>query len=561
MLLSLYIENIALIQHLEMDFSSGFHALTGETGAGKSILIDSIGLLIGSKGDKTLIRTGESQAYVCGKFGGFSSSVIAALADLGITLDEDETLLVERYLSEDGKSKVKLNSTPSTLGRLKEIGKYLIDIHGQHDTYALYDPSNYIRVLDAYSGMEETLSHYRDAYHIYADLRAQIDEMTRSESERLRLIEMLTYQVADIDAVAPKLGEDVALAEKEKRIKNSERIFKQSGFAYRALKGGEKGNVVMLLEKSAQALGQLKDVIPDVDALVAELMDCRYRIEDVAERAQDLASQDGGDPTSLINRIELRLDAIAKLKRKYGDSIEAILTYRKEAKERLELLQNADDRLIELKEKCKAAKGKALSLADKLHEGRIRAGRGLSCAVVDNLVFLDMPKVTFDVSICESMENGEKCLGPNGYDLVDFLISANQGEDVHSLSKVASGGELARIMLALKCVEKSKEQTAAMVFDEIDSGVSGKTARKIGLKILELSASAQVFCVTHSAQIASLADHHLLISKHVLDGRTLTTIRTLDEEGRIQELSRVLGGIQVTDAQRQAAIDMRKERR
>ena len=560
MILSLHIENVALIQHLEMDFSQGFHALTGETGAGKSILIDSIGLLIGSRGDKTLIRTGEHQAYVCATFGGFTSQVVSALEKAEVALEDDGTLLVERTLTEDGRSKVKLNSTPVSLTKLKEIGKYLIDIHGQTDTYALYDAANYIRVLDSYAGQADLLREYRQVYEVYASLTAQIADITKSESERLRLIEMLTYQVADIDAVAPKMGEDEALAEKEHRIKNAERIVKQAGFAYRALKGGEKGNALMLIQKSSQALSALKDVIPGVDALIAELEDCRYRLEDVAERAQDFASQEGGDPTALINRIEMRLDAISKLKKKYGDSIEAILAYRNDAKARLETLQNADDRLIELRGACEKARVQAQSLADQLHQERVSAADRLSKAVVENLVFLDMPKVTFTVSITVDQTDGKYQMGPSGYDLVDFMISANQGENVHSLSKVASGGELARIMLALKCVETDKEQTAAMVFDEIDTGVSGKTARKIGLKLLELSKNAQVFCVTHSAQIASLADIHLLISKHVESGRTLTTVKTLDEEGRIHELSRVLGGIHVTDAQRQAAIDMRKER-
>ena len=560
MIISLHIENIALIQHLEIDFSNGFHALTGETGAGKSILIDSIGLLIGSRGDKTLIRTGAQQAYVCALFGGFSAEVKDALACADVKLESDGTLLVERTLLEDGRSKVKLNSSPASLSKLKEIGKYLIDIHGQNDTYALYDASNYIRVLDSYASNQALSEQYRQAFEIFAEIEAQIAEITKSESERLRLIEMLTYQVADIDAVSPKIGEDLALQEKEHRIKNSERIVKQAGFAYRALKGGEKGNAVMLLQKSAQALSMLKDVIPDVEALIAELEDCRYRIDDVAEQAEQFASQEGGDPTTLINRIELRLDAIAKLKKKYGDSIEAILAYRNDAKARLDTLQNADDRLIALKAARESAYQNAFALAKKLHESRATAAESLSRAVVDNLVFLDMPKVTFTVDLRIQGDINAPQLGIAGFDQVDFLISANQGENMHSLSKVASGGELARIMLALKCVETDREQTTSMVFDEIDTGVSGKTARKIGLKLLELSKDVQVLCVTHSAQIASLADTHLLISKHVADGRTLTTVTALDEEGRIQELSRVLGGIHVTDAQRQAAIDMRKER-
>ncbi len=561
MLQTLQIENIALIQKLEMDFSHGFHALTGETGAGKSILIDSIGLLLGAKADKTLIRTGESQAYVTGLFVDLSSHAIRGVEGAGYTVNEDGSLLIERVLSADGKTKVKINGSISTIAKLKEISKYLIDIHGQTDTLALYDTTNYIRVLDEFSHVDSLLVEYREIYTRYSQIVEEIQSITKSESERLRLVEMLTYQVEDIDAVAPKVGEDDALEEKERLIKNSERIFRQTSFAYRALKGGEKGNVLLLIERSQQALEQLQDVIPDVEGLILELKDCRYRIEDVAERAQDLAPHSEGNPTQLIDKIEHRLAAIAKLKKKYGATIEEILAYREGAKTRLDALQNAEDRLIELQEKKNQVRDEALQVADALHKIRLQCAKMLSDAVVENLVFLDMPKVSFQVSVTVDVDaSGEVVLGHNGYDVAEFFISANQGEQLHSLSKVASGGELARIMLALKCVEQANENTASMIFDEIDAGVSGKTARKIGLKLLELSQHAQVLCVTHSAQIASLADVHWLIAKHESVGRTHTTIQSLDEEGRIVELSRVLGGIHVTEAQRQAAIDMRKEK-
>ena len=561
MLLTLQIENIALIRELELDFSRGFQALTGETGAGKSILIDSIGLLCGNKADKTLIRTGEERASVRGVFGNLSHVAVQALSEMDIVPDDEGCLLVERQLSVDGKSKIKISGVTVTLGILKEVAKHLIDIHGQSDTLTLYDSASYIRILDAYAGTEDALLAYGVVFERYESLKREIEEISRSEAERMRTIEMLTYQLADIDAVGLKPGEDVALEEKERRIKNHERIFRQCSFVYRALKGAEKGNACLLLDRSIAALETLTDVIPDAEKLISELRECLYSLEDIAEKVYDLTDTSEGDPTSAIDKIERRLDAIAKLKKKYGVTVEDILAYRAQAAKRLESMQNADARLEELTEELKQAYSEAAKLGEKIHSIRVRAGEYLSKQVIDNLVFLDMPKVKFCVVVTqEYSENGEYKLSPDGFDHVEFLISANKGEELHSLSKVASGGELARMMLALKCVESQRDLSVSMIFDEIDAGVSGKTARKIGLKLLELSKHTQIFCVTHSAQIASLADVHLLISKHEADGRTVTTVKELDEAGRIEELSRVLGGIHVTDAQRQAAVDMRQEK-
>ncbi len=561
MLETLHIENIALIRSLEIDFRRGFQVLTGETGAGKSILIGSIGLLTGMKSDKTLIRTGETEAIVYGVFCDISADAKTCLEGLDITPAEDGRVIVERRLYTDGRGKIKVNGTPVTLTALKELSKYLIDIHGQNDTLSLYDSAGYIRILDAFASCEDAYRAYSVDYASYEELRREMHEITKSEAERIRNIEMLTYQIADIDALSLKPGEDEVLEEKEKRIKNRERIFKQSSFVYRALKGAEKGNASMLLDRSASAMDALADVIPEAETLAKELRDCLYTIEDIAERAYSMSDGEDGDPSQMIDKIEARIDAIAKLKKKYGATVEDILAFRENAAKRLLQYQNADDRLAELTELCRTAREKAVMSAHVLHDKRRMAGVALASRVVETLVFLDMPKVSFRVDITENRdEAGEYLLSADGFDTVDFMISANSGEELHSLSRVASGGELARMMLSLKCAENISDASCAMVFDEIDSGVSGKTARKIGLKLLELSRHTQIFCVTHSAQIASLADDHYLISKHEADGRTMTALTTLDEEGRIQELSRVLGGIRVTDSQRQAAIDMRREK-
>ena len=562
MLKTLHIENIALIKELEMDFATGFHALTGETGAGKSILIDSIGLLCGAKADKTLIRTGETYALVKGIFGNFSPSAKETFSNLDIQLDDEENILVERVLYADGRAKVKVNGSATTLGVLKEISKFLIDIHGQSDTLTLYDSASYIRILDAFASIGPLLEEYTASYAKYEAVCREMEEISRSEAERIRTIEMLTYQIADIDSVGLKPGEDVALEEKELRLKNHERIFRQCSFVYRALKGAEKGNAILLLDRSASALEALVDVIPETEKLAGEIRECLYLLTDIAERVYDISDSDEGDPSVLIDKIERRLDAITKLKKKYGGTVEEILAFRAKAAAKLELMQNADARMEDLTLEKKELYQVAAKIATCIHEKRLEAGEILSLKVVENLVFLDMPKVRFQVDVQPQLtSSGEFLLTSTGYDVVEFMISANSGEELHSLSKVASGGELARMMLALKCVENQGNSSTSMIFDEIDTGVSGKTARKIGLKLLELSQNTQILCVTHSAQIASLADVHYLIAKREEGGRTITTVTELDEDGRIRELSRVLGGISVTDAQRQAAIDMRAEKR
>ncbi len=561
MLETLHIENIALIRSLEIDFRAGFQVLTGETGAGKSILIGAIGLLTGMKSDKTLIRTGETEAMVYGVFGCIVDEAAACLARYDISPSEDGKVLVERRLFSDGRGKIKVNGTPVTLTTLKEISKFLIDIHGQNDTLSLYDSAEYIRILDSFATLTDAYQVYCTDYEAYENIRREMAEITRNEAERVRTIEMLTYQLADIDAVHLKPGEDDALEEKEKRIKNRERIFKHASYVFRMLKGAEKGSATMLLDRSAVAMDSLTDAVPEADSMAKELRDCLYTLEDIAERAYAMTEDEDGDPTAMLNKIEARIDAINKLKKKYGATVEEILAYRETAATRLSQYQNADDRLAELQELCQAATKRATTSASVLHELRLAAAEGLSARVIETLVFLDMPKVSFRIDVKENRDAaGNYILSPDGYDMVDFLISANSGEEMHSLSRVASGGELARMMLALKCAEKHTRASSAMIFDEIDAGVSGKTARKIGLKLLELSESTQIFCVTHSAQIASLADEHYLIAKHEEDGRTVTSLTTLDEEGRIGELSRVLGGIHVTDAQKQAAIDMRREK-
>ena len=553
MLSSLYIENIAVIRRLSVDFSAGFTALTGETGAGKSVILESIKLLLGGKADRELIRYGEETGTVCAVFGTLGAAAESALSSAGIEPDEEGCVQVRRVVSNDGKSRAWINGQPVSLSLLRDVARYLVDVHGQNENLTLLDEKTYVSSLDGYAGSVEQLAGYRAVYAKLEEARRRLAELDRGEAERLRTVEMLRYQIADIDAVNPKPGEDVQLEEKEKKIKNREKIQRQTSFVYRALKGAERGSVLFLLDKSAQALEPLADLIPEIAPITEELNDCRYRLEDAAERVYDLTDAEEGDPTALIDKIEGRLDAFSKLKKKYGGTIDEVLRFRDEAKAKLAALDASDDTVLALRESEKALSAEARKLALALHDRRKKAAKELEKKITEILLYLDMPKVVFRVEVNDRGEGG---LRSDGADDVLFVMSANAGDQPRPLSLVASGGELARTFLALKCVLSEKALTPTMIFDEIDTGVSGKTARKIGYKLAELSKGTQVFAVTHSAQIASLSDTHLLIYKEEKNGKTETGLKTLDREGRVDELSRILGGLTVTASQRNAARDM-----
>ena len=561
MLLSLHIENVAVVKSLDLDFKNGFTALTGETGAGKSVIIDSINLLLGKKSDKEIIRSGERAAMVSGLFGSFSEKTIAAISECGIELDDDGTLFIQRVLSADGKSGVKINGRTVGLSVLKAISEHLIDIHAQSQTYSLTDPKVHIDIIDAFSSSDAILEEYKAAYEEYDNIRKQIKNITEKEQDRLRLSEILEYQISDIDKLSLKENEEEELIEKKLKIKNSEKISKQAGFAFKALKGSEKGSVYFLVDRTISALSSLSDVIPDFADYAEKLRDMLYRIDEIAEDVYAAVEDIDSDPTEKLNHIESRLDKISKVKRKYGSTIAEVLAFRKRAAEELEELKNYDDVLERLEKELARSYAKALSIADTLHKRRIEFAKLLENQVKESLEFLDMPKVVFFASVKVEISESEKILNSQGYDKVEFFISANRGLDAQPMAKVASGGELARIMLSLKTVLADKDGGATMlVFDEIDAGVSGKTARKIGIKLLNLSKHVQIVSVTHSAQIASLADNHYLIKKSETDGTVSTGVYELDTSGRIEELSRILGGINVTDAQRAAACDMLKEK-
>ncbi len=560
MLLSLHIENIAVIKSLDLDFSSGFTVMTGETGAGKSIIIDSINLLLGAKADKELIRTGEAYSMVSGLFGDLTPGATAALSEVGISPDEDGNILIQRSMHTDGRSQIKINGRSVTLSVLRSVTPSLVAIHGQSDTASIADPQKQLELIDIYAANFDLLEEYKLVYSELEGIRSQINDVSKQQAERERLLEILRYQIKDIDDLAVYDGEEEELIDKKLKIKNSEKITKNAGFVFKALKGSEKGSVSFLLDRSISALEQISDVIPDFAGYAETLRDMRYRVDDIGEEVYAVIADMDSDPTEALNKIESRLDKIAKLKRKYGLTLAEVLAFRDKARRELDTLENSDEILRQLEAKESELYGAALSVADKLHQRRVDASREIEASVKETLEFLDMPKVVFYASIKEDRLNGKKVLTSSGYDKLEFYISANKGADAQPLGKIASGGELARIMLALKSAISDKDGIATVIYDEIDAGVSGKTARKIGIKMLSLARSAQLFCVTHSAQIASLAQVHFLIKKRDVDSATQTFVMPLDRDGRIAELSRILGGIDVTEAQRKAAEDMLDER-
>lgn len=548
MLQSLHIENAAVIKSLDVDLGEGFSVLSGETGAGKSIIIDSINMLSGNRVSRELIRTGEDKAVVSAVFTDCGAAVASLLEDYGI--EYDGSVMLTRSMTRDGKSAVKLNGRTVTQALQRELCRLLINIHGQNDNQRLMQRSAQIDILDAYAANQNLLSSYGELYEKLMAVRAKLSELDRDEAEKIRLRDILKFQLDEINRAKLKNGEEEQLLETERnRLGSIERIAETAGISYRMLYGSEKG-VVPLIDRVTAALSRLADVLPEASELSDRLSGYRYEIEDIAERIRDFAEVDE-NPTERLNKIEGRLDTISRLKRKYGATVEDILTFRDETQARLDAIENADQLREELLEKSEQLVRQAEAVASEIHKNRVEASAKIIHEVTETLAFLDMPKVRFEIGIRRSDK-----LRANGYDEVEFLISANAGEPPMPLEKIASGGELSRIMLALKSVLSDKDGVGTVVFDEVDAGISGKTSRKVGIKLKQIARSTQVICVTHSAQIASLADTHFLIAKHEEEGRTQTEVTTLDEEGSVREIARILGGIHVTESQLLAAREL-----
>ena len=552
MLNALHIENVAVIRRLDLEFSTGFSVLTGETGAGKSIIIDSINLLLGNRTSRELIRTGESYATVSAVFEQLSTAAEKTLEALGFST-EDGMLMLSRTIHRDGKSQTRLNGQVITQTLQKEIARMLLSIHGQSDNQKLLQKSTHRELLDAFARPDALLAEYQSAYEHWKTLGKKLASLTRDEGEKLRMMEMLKFQIADIDALKLKVGEEEALLRERDRLANFEKIQRHAEQVYRMLKGSEKGAALDLIARAKQSLRSLGGLVEGADALEERLETVASELYDIAESVLGYLDESDEDPTARIDRIEGRLDGISKLKRKYGNSVEEILAFRDRAATQLEETEYSDQAREALVKEIAKAETSMKTLAKKLHGVRVSAAEEIRTQVTDALCFLDMPRVQFSVQVAECEP------GAWGADDVEFLISTNPGEPLLPMIRIASGGELSRIMLALRSVLNDRDGAATVIFDEVDTGVSGKTARKVGIKLKEAAKRAQVLCVTHSAQIASLADTHYRISKQEKEGRAETTVKALTSEECVEEIARILGGIEITDVQRTAAREMLEE--
>ena len=558
MLRTLHVENIAVIKCLDINFQAGLTVLTGETGAGKSIIIDSVNLLLGGKFNRELIRTGEARALVSAIFDDLSDECVQALTEFGYPPDEqDGSLLVQRVLHEDGKSSMRLAGQPVTATMMREIGRYLLNIHGQNDNQRLLQRSAHLELLDAMGNVEAEKQAYQTVYEQLVACEEEIGRLGQSEAEKARLREMLEYQIRDIDALKLKTDELDKLDRERVRLRHAEKIEKHVSFVEQVLDSQEKNaSVSYLLGRASAALRQISDVIPEALSYSAQLDDMLYQVKDVAEQVRIWADDDAVEnPTARLDTIEARLDAISRLQRKYGPTIEEILKFRDDAARQLEHLETAEERLTELTQTRAQLRKQCRELAQVLTKKRQEAARQMTDEILAELAYLDMPKVRFEVSIRALLD-----FCATGLDDVEFLIATNPGEPLMPMIKIASGGELSRLMLAIKSVLNDRDGVGTVVFDEIDTGISGKTSRKVGIRLRQMGRSVQVVCITHAAQIASLADTHLVIEKSEVDGRMETGVRVLDDKGRVEEIARILGGLQVTSAQRKAAEDMIAER-
>ena len=550
MLKGLHIENIAVVKSADIDLGEGFNVLTGETGAGKSVVIDGINMLTGARVSKDVIRSGESYAISEAVFDGLSDTLLAQLSELGIDCEDGEAI-ISCKISADGKTVNRINGRSVTRSALREIARLLISIHGQNDSRMLFSKNAYYELTDSFGECMPQRKAYENAYNALEDVRRKLSLLDINEEEKQRRRDMLEYQIKDIDAKKLKVGEEEALEAEKLRLKNIEKINKHIDFADRVLSGGERGgDVAYMVSRAAESLGKISDVVPEAIALSERLTEMSYEIADIAEEVKSRSDMDTRDTDSRLDKIESRLEAIASLKRRYGKDVESILEFRRKAAEELDSIESADENAEKYRAEIVILERQAKDAASVLTKKRKEAAAVASQKIMNELAYLDMPKVRFLIDVTPAE------LSSVGGDNIEFLAATNPGEPMMPISDIASGGEMARIMLAIKSVLNEKDGVSCSVYDEIDTGISGKTSRKVGLKLRSIARDAQVICVTHSAQIATLADNHFLISKQEIDGRAHTSVRLLGMDERIEEAARILGGISVTEAQRQAARDM-----
>ena len=539
MLTSLQIENVAVIQKAEVHFEKGLNVLTGETGAGKSILIDSINAILGSRTSRDLVRTGASKAVIRAAFDGIPASVQDRLEQAGY--ERSDALLLTREISAEGKSSCRINGMPANASVLREICGGLININGQHDSVGLLNPANHQELLDAYAQNEKAYQDYRTVYRELVRVKRAMDALITDEDEKQRKIELLSYQADEIDAAALTPGEEETLTARRKVLANASAIRERIAQAYGALSGGDESlGGVDLLGEASNAVDAAAQLDESLAGPAGQLMDLYYMAKDLsAELVGRLENYESNDEA--LDEIEQRLDLIYKLKRKYGGTVEDILAFGEKARAELERIQSSQEEQEQLQAEKLRLYHLARERAEVLTQTRLKAFEELNRRISDTLDFLNMPGVRM------SLHHTRGPLAGHGQDTIEFFISTNPGEAPKPLAKIASGGELSRITLAVKNALADRDAVSTVIYDEIDSGVSGKAAGKIGAVLRQSAASHQILCITHTAQIAALADCHLMIQKNVTGDRTYTEVYPLDQEGRVDALAHLISGDRVTE--------------
>ena len=553
MLSTLYIENLAIIEKAELAFDAGFNVLTGETGAGKSIIIDALGAVLGERTSRDLVRTGSAEALVSATFTELSESVTEELREQGFEPDEDGSLLITRRIAADGKTACRIGGRPATVAVLREIGRRLVNIHGQHENQTLLSVDRHRGYLDALGQLQPVWEAYAETYHRYCAIRRELKKLDMDEDAKERRMELLRFQINELEAADIKVGEEEALKKRRDIFRSSEKITAALRRAESAYNGDDdRDGVSVLLSAVTESLQTAAGLLEDLQPLAERVQTLTYELDACGDELRDAAENLTFDEAER-DAVEERLAYLRRILTKYGGTEEAALDMLAACREELDGIVTSDARIIELNAELAKAQDVMVAAANRLTEARRTAADRFAARVQEELTFLDMPRVTLAVSIEPT------ALTVNGADKVEFLISSNPGEPPRSIAKIASGGELSRIMLAIKSVMADVDDIDTLIFDEIDTGISGHAAQRVGLKLRATATSGvrsrQILCVTHLAQIASQGHHHLLISKEVVNERTFTRVSGLDEVGRERELARIVSG-SVTDASLNAAREM-----
>ena len=554
MLSLLHIENIALIQSADIRFEPGFNVLTGETGAGKSIVIDSIGAVLGERTSRELIRTGAKSALVTAVF--TQVPPLPWLEENGFPTGEEE-LLLQRELQGDGRNVCRIDGKLVTVAQLRELGRQLLNIHGQHDGQQLLDPASHLGYLDQFGGCQPLLESYQEAYRKWHDIRREMDKLQMDEAERSRRVDTLNYQIQELERAQLKAGEDEELSARRTLLRSAGKLMEAVQSAEFALSGDEdRDGACSLIAQAEGEVQGVSSISPELSELSEKLTALRCAADDAADTLRDLSRSFDFSPGEL-DQVEERLDLLYRLRKKYGPTVEDMLSYLDRCRKELDQIQYADDTLARLEKDLKKAQKEAARRGEGLSQARREAAGALQARVQEELRQLDMPKVQFQTEF--TPKGGEAGMDETGLDEVQFLMSANLGEALKPIQKVASGGELARIMLALKNVLAEGDQIGTLVFDEVDTGVSGRAAQKVAEKMAQVARGKQVLCVTHLPQIAAMADTHFSVQKGEREGRTYTRLERLDRSQRREELARLIGGASITPSLLESAEELLRQ--